>query len=85
MALTVPYLAFLWPYLIAVAILLYLAAAMVFHVLRFGTLTSASVAIAFIIIAGTALILFLSYRSLMLVEWSQSVDVVELLKSLYPF
>lgn len=85
MALTIPYLAFLWPYLLAVAVLLYFAFAAVFHVLRFGTLTSASVAIAFIIMAGTALILFLSYRSLVLVDWGQSVDVVEFFKSLYPF
>lgn len=85
MALTIPYVAFLWPYFIAVAVLLYFAFAAVFHVLRFGTLTSASVAIAFVIMAGTAFILFMSYRSLHLVDWSQSVDVVEFLKSLYPF
>lgn len=85
MAFTIPYVLFLWPYFIAVAVLLYLAAASVFHVLRFGTLTSASVAIAFTIMAGTAIILFMSYRSLSPVDWQQTIDLVEFIKSLYPF
>ncbi|MFA4818375.1 MAG: hypothetical protein WC621_00875 [Patescibacteria group bacterium] len=80
----VPYYIFLLIYLlIAVALLLY-GASILWHLLRYGFLSWGSVFLTFIMIAGTVVVLFISYRTLAPVDWNQSFDLFGFIFNLNP-
>lgn len=80
----VPYYVFLLLYLACVAIVMLFSFASLYHLLRFGYLSPVSVGMTFGLIAGTILILFTSYRYLVLIDWSQTWDVWAFIVSLNP-
>jgi hypothetical protein len=65
-------------------VLLY-ALSSLFHLLKFGFFSPTSVFMTFVLMAGTALILFISYQYLSAIDWRQEFDVLEFLKSINPF
>lgn len=81
----IPYVAFLIVYLVCVAIVLLFSFASLYHLLRFGYLSPVSVGMTFALIAGTILILFISYEYLALIDWTQTWDVWAFISSLNPF
>jgi len=56
-----------------------------YHLLRFGFFTPTSIFMTFVLIAGTALIVFLSYQYIGAIDWSQSFDVELFARGLNPF
>ncbi|MBU1039145.1 hypothetical protein KKC17_02900 [Patescibacteria group bacterium] len=85
MSLAIPYLFFLGLYLLAVVILLFFGLASLYHLLRFSALSPVSVTMTFIMMAGTAIIIFLSYQQLIVIDWQQSLDLRLVLQALNPF
>lgn len=84
MALTIPYVAFLGLYLIVVVVMLFFALSSLYHLLRFGFFSPTSITMTFIMLAGTAFILFASYEQLVLIDWGQSLDLVTFVQELNP-
>ena len=81
----IPFIAFLGLYLIAVFIVLLFGISSLYHLLRFGFFSPTSVIMTFIMLAGTALLMFISYRLLIVFDWSQSFDAWAFIISLKPF
>jgi hypothetical protein len=81
----IPFIAFLGLYLIAVFIVLLFGISSLYHLLRFGFFSPTSITMTFIMLAGTALLMFISYRLLIVFDWSQSFDVWVFIISLKPF
>ena len=82
---TIPLIFFLWFYLLATLIVLLFGLSSLYHLLKFGFLSHASVVMTFLLIAGTLLILFFSYRVLSVFDWTQRFDVGAFIVSLKPF
>ncbi len=82
---SLPLIALLWFYLLGVFIVLLFGLSSLYHLLRFGFFSQTSVAMTFLLIAGTVLILFFSYRLISPFDWSQSFDVWGFFVSLKPF
>lgn len=70
----IPYTIFLGLYLFAILFILIYAAINLLHVMRLSNLSSHSVAITFIFITGVMFILFMSYRSLIKIDWQGTLD-----------
>lgn len=85
MSLLIPYLVFLGLYLLAVIVLMFFGLASLYHLLRFSALSPVSVGMTFILIAGTAIILFLSYQQLSIIDWQQSLDLRLVWQVINPF
>lgn len=81
----IPYIVFLGLYLLAVVILAFFALASLYHLLKFGYFSPTSIFTTFIMIAGTALIVFISYRELSAIDWSQSLDLEFVFSVINPF
>lgn len=81
----IPFIAFLGFYLIAIFIVLVFGISSLYHLLRFGFFSPTSITTTFILIAGTVLIMFISYRLLIVFDWSQSFDAWAFIVSLKPF
>ncbi len=81
----IPFTIFLGLYLLAVFIVLLFGLASLYHLLKFGVLSTTSVTMTFLLWAGTISILFASYRFISAFDWSQSFDVVNFAVSLKPF
>jgi len=85
MILAIPYVFFLGLYLLGAAIVLLFGLSSLFHLLRFGFLSPVSVTMTFFLIAGTVVIVFLSYHSLVLIDWSHSLDLTVVWQAINPF
>ncbi|MFZ5390975.1 MAG: hypothetical protein ACOZAJ_01725 [Patescibacteria group bacterium] len=85
MSLLIPYTLFLGLYLLGVVVLLFFGLASLYHLLRFASLSPVSVSMTFILIAGTAIIIFLSYQQLSIIDWSQSLDLRLVWQAINPF
>lgn len=81
----IPYVIFLGLYFLGVVILTFFAISSLYHLLKFGFFSPTSIFTTFIMIAGTALILFISYRELGAIDWSQSLDLEFVFKTINPF
>ncbi|MFH1112030.1 MAG: hypothetical protein V1712_03085 [Patescibacteria group bacterium] len=81
----IPYLVFLVVYLIAITVILFFAFASLYHLLKYGFFSPAAVFMTFLLIAGTAFILFVSYRSLVGVDWYEALTIGQAYNSLNPF
>ncbi len=84
MILTIPYIAFLGLYAIFLVIMLFLGFSSLYHLLKFGFFSPTSITMTFIMLAGTVYILFASYQELMMVDWSQSLDIGLLWQDINP-
>lgn len=82
---SVPYVIFLGIYLVIVLAILVFAFFSLYHLLRFGFRTTVNVGMTFVLIAGTILILFVSYRSLQQIDWTASIEFELPFESITPF
>ncbi len=80
----VSFVVFLWVYLAAVLVVLLFASSSLYHLMRFGFLGSTSVAMTFVLIAGTVFILFVSYLYLSEIDWTRSLNLEGFIVSLNP-
>ena len=81
----IPYYIFLILYLLGTGIVLLFALSSLFHLLKFGFFSPTSVFMTFILMAGMALILFISYQYLSPIDWQQELDVWEFMQTINPF
>lgn len=81
----VSYHVFLWVYLALASLTLLFIAASLYHLIRFSFETTVSVFMTFVLIAGTAVIVFVTYDQLRWVNWGETFDVWEFMLSLNPF
>ncbi len=81
----IPYIAFAGIYLLGVLVVLVFAFFNLYHLVRFGFRTTVNVTMTFVLIAGTAFILFASYRSLQAVDWSRALEIELPLEEISPF
>lgn len=81
----IPYLLFLAIYLLGVLVVLLFGLSSLWHLLRYGSLSFNSVSLTLLMIAGTVIILFLSYRWLSAIDWSQTFDLTDFIFNLNPF
>ncbi|MBI5466451.1 MAG: hypothetical protein HY974_04135 [Candidatus Kerfeldbacteria bacterium] len=81
----IPYVIFLGLYVIGLIMLLVFGLSSLYHLLRYGFFTPTSVFMTFLLIAGTALILFISYQHIGAIDWGRSFDVELFAQSLNPF
>jgi hypothetical protein len=81
----IPFIAFLWFYVLAAFVVVLFGLSSLYHLLRFGILDTTSVTMTFILWAGTLCILFLSYRFITPFDWSQTFDLLDFAISLKPF
>ncbi len=70
----IPYTLFLGVYLFAVLFIVIYAAINLLHLMRLSNLSTQAVALSFIFIAGLLFIVFMSYRSLVKVDWEKRID-----------
>jgi hypothetical protein len=71
----IPYTVFLGIYLLAALFILVYALINLLHVMRLSLLSSQAVAVTFIFIAGLLFIAFMSYHSLVKIDWHGSINV----------
>lgn len=71
---TIPYIIFLWAYVLAVIFILVFAAIIVLHVVRLSRLSSQVFLVAVVFLAGLMFILFSSYHSLVKIDWQSSIN-----------
>lgn len=70
----IPYTLFLGIYLFAVLFILIYAAINLLHLIRLSNLSTQSVALSFIFVAGLLFIIFMSYRSLVKIDWQKRIN-----------
>ncbi|HAO81233.1 MAG: hypothetical protein UV57_C0044G0007 [Parcubacteria group bacterium GW2011_GWD2_43_10] len=70
----IPYTIFLGIYFLAVLFILVYALINLLHVMRLSRLSNHVVLVSFLFIAGTLFILFMSYHSLVKINWQQRID-----------
>jgi len=73
----IPYSLFFWLYIIAAGIVVLYGLCNLYHLLKFGFFSPTSVFSTFLLIAGAAIIIFISYKTLGQIDWNQSYDVGE--------
>lgn len=73
---TIPLIGFLFLYLLFVFIWLIFSLIALYHVIRYGQINFTTFFAAFAYIAGSALILFLSYGYLNQIDWSVSLTIL---------
>jgi hypothetical protein len=81
----IPYSVLYWIYLLGVLAILVFAFFNLYHLLRFGFRTTVNVTMTFALIAGTVIILFISYSWLQGLDWSRYVHIEIPIDSLSPF
>ncbi|MFA4937196.1 MAG: hypothetical protein WC575_02845 [Patescibacteria group bacterium] len=81
----IPYSAFLIVYIIAIAIILFFTVASLHHLLRYGFFSPTAVFMTFLLIAGTAFILFISFSVLSGVNWHEELTIGQAYNSFNPF
>ncbi len=82
---TIPYSTFLIVYLLVIVVILFFAIASLYHLLKYGFLSPTAVFMTFLLIAGTAFILFISYSVLSEMNWQQELTIGQAYNSLNPF
>ena len=80
-----PFTIFLWFYLVAAFIVVLFGLSSLYHLLKFGLLSTTSVTTTFILVAGMVTILFVSYKLISPFDWSQSLDALDFITQLKPF
>jgi len=80
----IPYIIFLGLYVIGLTMLLIFGLSSLYHLLRYGFFTPTSIFMTFGLIAGTAVILFISYQYVGAIDWGQSFDIELMAKNLNP-
>jgi len=73
----ITYSVILYIYLGLVALFIIFSFFDLYHVVRFGFLNSTTVGMTFVFIAGSAILLFISYTYLRDIDWSQKI-IIEL-------
>lgn len=73
----IPYSVILYVYLGLVGLFIIFCLVDLYHVVRFGFLNSTTVGMTFVFIAGSAILLFISYTYLKDIDWSQQI-IIEL-------
>jgi len=74
---TIPLIAFLFLYLLFVVIWLIFSLIALFHIMRYGQVNFGTFLAAFIYLAGSAMILFLSYQYLIQIDWSIGLTIFQ--------
>ncbi len=77
----IPYTLFLGLYFFGVLILMIYAAINLLHVMRLSNLSNQVVTVTFIFIAGLLFILFMSYRSLIKIDWQKRFNIGNTIQS----
>ena len=83
--LEIPYVVFLGLFLLGVLAVLVFGFFNLYHLIRFGFRTTVNVGMTFVLVAGTAFILFVSYRSLQQVDWTRTLELELPLEEVSPF
>lgn len=81
---TIPLYVILFIYLGFSAITLLFWLAIMYHLIRFGTLNFINLLFSLISIAGIALWIFYSYRYLIAVDWTQTISIFDVIRFRMP-
>jgi hypothetical protein len=81
----IPYIVFLGLYVIGLTMLLIFGLSSLYHLLRYGFFTPTSVFMTGCLIAGTAIILFISYQYIGAIDWGQYFDLEFMVQNFNPF
>lgn len=84
MEIVIPYVGFLYFYLAVIVCLLLFGASSLYHLLKFGFFSPTSITMTFVMLAGTAFILFVSYEKLSPIDWGQTFDILSALQDINP-
>ena len=74
---TIPLIAFLYLYLLFLAVWLIFSLIALYHLLRFGHVNSATFFTAFFYLAGSVMLLFFSYQYLIPIDWSVGLTILQ--------
>jgi len=74
---TIPLIAFLYLYLLFLAVWLIFSLIALYHLLRFGQVNFATFFAAFFYLAGSVMLLFFSYQYLSPIDWSVGLTVLQ--------
>lgn len=72
----IPYTLFLGLYLFGVLFIIVYVTINLLHVIRLSNFDTQAIAVTFIFLAGLFFILFMSYRSLIKIDWHKKIDVM---------
>ncbi|MFH1867290.1 MAG: hypothetical protein ABIJ81_04395 [Patescibacteria group bacterium] len=70
----IPYSVFLIIYAVTMAVILFFAVSSLYHLLKYGFMSPLAVFMTFLLIAGTAFILVVSYLSFSVIDWQQELS-----------
>jgi len=74
---TIPIIAFLYFYLLFIAVWLIFSLIALYHMIKFGQINFTSFLTTFIYLAGSAVIVFLSYQYLSRIDWSVGLSIFQ--------
>lgn len=74
---TIPLIAFLFLYLLFVFIWLIFSLIALYHIIKYGQINFTTFLITFAYIAGSIIILFLSYEYLSRIDWSAGLTILQ--------
>lgn len=80
-----PYSYFLIVYLLAMAMILFFAAASLYHLVKYGFMSPLGMFMTLLLIAGTMYVLLLSYEALAAIDWKQQISIGQSANSFDPF
>lgn len=74
MALAIPYTVFLGLYLLIAVVFVAFGLSSLYHLFRFGFLSTSAIIMSFVLMVGLVFIAALSYRMLSHIDWGQSLE-----------
>ncbi|HBV32995.1 TPA: hypothetical protein DIC39_03900 [Patescibacteria group bacterium] len=76
---------FLIAYLLAIGMILFFAAASLYHLVKYGFMSPLGMFMTLLLIAGTMYVLLLSYEALAAIDWKQQISIGQSANSFAPF